>query len=180
MKITQREMFLGLAAMTAILGGSIWYVADKNFNEWKLKATQIEDTQGSIRKNKTAIKMQATWMDELTQLQSELPTFDLQKKSVSPELVKIIKAVADTYQLDITRTQPFAEKATGDLFELGINCTWEGSLEAMVQFLTDIQQQGVRYDVRSLNVKPLGKNSGKLTGNMVIHCAYTRKDLKKN
>ena len=45
----------------------------------------------------------------------------------------------------------------------------------MVGFLTDLQQQGVRYDVRQLNVTPVGKNTGNLKGNMVIHCAYTRK-----
>ncbi len=96
--------------------------------------------------------------------------------------MKIIKSISRNHGLDITRSQPYGEKPTGDLFELGINCTWQGNLDSMVGFLADLQKQGVRYDVRTLNVKPLGRNTGKLTGNMVIHCAYTRKpgaDKKK-
>jgi hypothetical protein len=88
--------------------------------------------------------------------------------------MKIIKEISVRYGLDITRNQPYSEKPTGDLFELGINCTWQGSLDAIVGFLTDLQQQGVNYDVRQLNVSPAGRNSGNLKGNMVIHCAYTR------
>ena len=88
--------------------------------------------------------------------------------------MKTIKTISDKYGLDITRNQPYAEKPTGDLFELGINCTWQGTLDAIVGFLAELQQQGVSYDVRQLNVTPLGRNTGRLKGNMVIHCAYTR------
>ena len=97
------------------------------------------------------------------------------QRNASPELMKTIKAISANHDLDITRSQPHAEKPTGDLFELGINCTWQGTLDAMVGFLAELQQQGVNYDVRQLNVTPVGKNTGKLKGNMVIHCAYTRK-----
>ncbi len=101
--------------------------------------------------------------------------FDINQKSVSPELMKTIKEISSAHGLDINRNQPRGEKPIGDLFELAINCTWQGGLEAMVGFLTDLQQQGVRYDVRSLNIKPLGNKSGDLSGNMLIHCAYTKK-----
>ena len=91
--------------------------------------------------------------------------------------MKTIKAISSEHELEITRSQPYGEKPTGNLFELGINCTWQGTLEALVGFLTDLQQQGVRYDIRTLNIQPVGKNSGKLKGNIVINCAYTRQTL---
>ncbi len=175
MKITQREMVLGTLAFAAVLGGATWYVVDSKIDDWKAKANAIEKTEQQIRRYQAAIKMQENWLDELNALQSELRVFDSGKRSVSPELMKTVKAISKKHGLDITRSQPYAEKPTGNLFELGINCTWQGKLPAMVGFLTELQQQGVRYDVRQLNVTPGGKGAGNLKGNMVIHCAYTRK-----
>lgn len=175
MKITQREMVLGTLALAAVLAGATWYIVDGKVDAWKAKANEIEKAEQQIRRYQTAIKMQDDWLDDLNALQTELRVFDTGQRSVSPELMKIIKGISSKHGLDITRSQPYSEKPTGDLFELGINCTWEGKLPAMVGFLTELQQQGVRYDVRQLNVTPVGKNTGKLKGNMVIHCAYTRK-----
>ena len=175
MKITQREMVLGVITLAAVLGGITWYFVDSKVDDWKAKAVAIEKAEQQIRHNQAAIKMQEDWLDELSTLQSGLRNFDVGKRSVSPELMKTIKEISNKYELDITRSQPYTETPTGDLFELGINCTWQGTLEAMVSFLAELQQQGVNYDVRQLNVTPDGKNTGMLKGNMVIHCAYTRK-----
>ncbi|MCF7816866.1 MAG: hypothetical protein K9M54_03190 [Kiritimatiellales bacterium] len=175
MKITQREMTLGVVTLAALLAGLAWYIVDSKVDDWKSKANEIQKLEQQINLHQNAIKMQENWMDELTALQKDLRAFDNLQHSVAPELMKTIKSISSKYGLEITRTQPYNEKPTGDLYEIGINCTWEGSLDAMVHFLTELQQQGVRYDVRQLNVTPVGKDSGKLKGNMVIHCVYTRK-----
>ena len=175
MKITQREMILGVVTLAAVLGGMTWYIVDSKVDEWRSKAGAIEKAEQQIRHYQAAIKMQENWLDELNTLQAGLRVFDANLRNASPELMKTIKGISSKYELDITRSQPHAEKPTGDLFELGINCTWQGTLDAMVGFLAELQQQGVSYDVRQLNVTPIGKNTGKLKGNMVIHCAYTRK-----
>lgn len=175
MKISKREMNLGVITLTAVLIGFTWYVIDRNVDEWKAKAVETEKLKQQISYYKNAIKMQEEWLGELNKLQEDLRVFDEKQRSVSPELMKTIKTISSKHGLDITRNNPRTETPTGDLFELGINCTWEGNLESLVGFLADLQQQGVRYDVRSLNVKPVGKNTGKLGGNMVILCAYTRK-----
>ena len=177
MKITQREMILGVVTLAAVLGGTTWYIVDSKVDEWKSKAGTIEKAEQQIRHYQAAIKMQENWLDELNTLQAGLRVFDLSQRNASPELMKTIKEISSKHELDITRSQPHAEKPTGDLFELGINCTWQGTLDSMVGFLAELQQQGVNYDVRQLNVTPVGKNTGKLKGNMVIHCAYTRKAI---
>ena len=59
---------------------------------------------------------------------------------------------------------------------MGINCTWQGELPSIIGFLTELQQKGVQYDVRTLNISPEGTKSGRLKGNMVIHCAYIKAD----
>ena len=175
MNVSKREMTLGVLTLAAILIGSTWYMIDSKVEPWKGKAIQIEKLKQQTRHYQTAIKMQEEWLGELNELQAQLPVFDTQKRSVAPELMKTIKALATKHSIAILKSNPRGEKPTGDLFELGINCTWEGSLDAMVGFLTDLQQQGVRYDARTLSVVPIGKNTGKLKGNMVIHCAFIRK-----
>ena len=179
MKLTQREMVLGVATLAAVLGGLTWYLVDSKVDEWKGMASQIKQTRRQIHHYQTAIRMQKEWHSELENLQSGLRVFDSGRRSVSPDLMKTIKGISDKHGLDITRTQPYAEKPTGDLFEMGINCTWQGSLDALVGFLAELQQQGARYDVRQLNIVPVGKEAGRLKGNMVIQCAYTRKPAKK-
>lgn len=174
MKITQREMTLGVVTLACVLVGVTWYAVDKKTETWKSKKAQIENLRQQISLHQNAIKMQDNWMGELELLQQDLRVFDDNQRSVSPQLMKTIKEISSVHGLEITRSQPYNEKPTGDLFELGINCTWQGTLDALVGFLTDLQQQGVRYDVRTVNIQPVGKNSGKLKGNMVINCAYTR------
>lgn len=175
MKISQREMILGVATLASVLIGGTWYVIDGKVDGWKAQKVEISRLEQQIRLDKKRIKLQEEWIKELSELQQDLRVFDIDQGSVSPQLMQTIKSISSKHQLDITRSQPHAEKPTGDLFELGINCTWQGALESMVSFLAELQQQGVRYDVRSLNVTPAGKNTGKLKGNMVINCAYTRK-----
>ena len=177
MKITQREMTLGVVTLACVLVGMTWYAVDRKVETWKSKKTQIENLRQQISLHQNAIKMQDNWMGELEVLQQDLRVFDDDQRSVSPQLMKTIKGISNAHELEITRSQPYGEKPTGNLFELGINCTWQGTLDAVVGFLTDLQQQGVRYDVRTLNIQPVGKNSGKLKGNMVINCAYTRQTV---
>ena len=175
MKISQREITLGVATFAALLIGLTWYIVDHKADNWKSKANEIVKLEQQASLYKNAIKMQESWMGDLETLQEDLRVFEANGRTVSPELMKTIKGISSTHGLDITRTQPYEEKQIGDLYEIGINCTWEGTLDSMVHFLAEIQQQGVRYDVRQLNVSPVGKNTGRLKGNMVIHCVYTRR-----
>ncbi|HEY5621611.1 MAG TPA: hypothetical protein VIR77_03330 [Pontiella sp.] len=170
-------MNLGIITLAAVLIGFTWYVVDGKADSWKSKAVEIQKTRQQIRYFESAIRNQQNWMDELNALQQDLRIFDTELRSVAPELMKTIKSISSTHNLEITRNSPRNETPTGDLFELGINCTWEGELKSLVGFLADLQQQKVRYDVRSLNVKPSGNNTGKLTGNMLILCAYTKQPV---
>lgn len=171
MKISRRETVLSFVTLTAVLFGLTWYFVDKNLENWKSMQAEITQTERLIRVNKAAVEKNSSWKKELEVLQKDLTVFDSSDRSVSPDLLKLIKKISTRHKLDIMRTQPYPEKQIGDLFEMGINCTWEGSLEALVYFLAELQEQGSRYDVRQLNVTPKGSD---LKGSMIIHCAYRR------
>ncbi len=175
MKITERELTLGIATLACVLFGGTWFAANDKVAEWKAKKTEISRQREQVSRHQAAIRMQDSWADELQDLEKDLRVFDIKDRSVSSELIKTVNNISNKYELDLIKKNPYKEVPTGDLFELGINCTWQGSLDALVGFLTEIQQQGVRYNVRTLNIAPMGKNSGKLKGNMIIDCAYTRR-----
>ena len=175
MKISDRELVLGVATIACVLFGGTWFGVNGKVDEWKAKKTEIFRLREQISRHQTAIRMQDDWLDELHNLEKDLRIFDTEQRSVSPELMKTIDIIAVKYELKISKTNPQGEQPTGDLFELGLNCTWQGELVAVVDFLTELQQQGVRYNVRTLNIKPAGRNTGKLQGNMVIDCAFTRR-----
>ena len=176
MNITQREMVLGVVTFGAVLTGLSWWIIDGKMDAHKAKKTEIQQIRQQIRLDERRIQMQNDWIVELNNLQKDLRVFGTNQKSVAPDLMQTVMAIANKHGLDITRNQPYEEKPTAELVELGINCTWEGKLEALVGFLAELQQQGVRYDVTTLNVKPVGKNTGRLQGNMVINCAFVRKE----
>jgi len=176
MKITERELILGVATLACVVFGGTWYGIDGKVAQWKARKSEIGRLREQITMHEAAIRMQEEWTDELRELEKDLRVFDKNQRSVSPDLMKTVNAIADKHELKITKSNPQQEKPTGDLFELGISCTWQGKIDAMVGFLTELQQQGVRYNVRTLNVRPVGQNYASLQGNMIIDCAFTRKD----
>lgn len=182
MSISKRETNLALITLIALLAGGTWWLVDSKLPIWRGMQDEIEITQNKIRSNKTAIEMQNKWMGELKNLQSGLRVFDSADTSVAPDLMKVVSKIADKHDFLITSQRPQNEKKMGELFELGINCSWEATLEAAVHFLAALQEEGVNYDVRSLDMRP-GRNvkeKNKLSGTMMIHFAYTRRPNPKN
>lgn len=177
MKVSQRELTLGVITLVSLMVGVTWYVMDDKLAEHKAKGAEITRLEGQIRIDERRVKMQDEWMAELEELQRGLRLFDIKKKIVSPDLMDTINNIADKHGLNIIRNHPRPEVPTDDLFEMAITCPWEGELEALVGFLAELQQQGARYDIRMLDISPVGKNTGRLKGSMVLHCAYIKKIL---
>jgi hypothetical protein len=113
MKISQREMILGVATLAALLTGLTWYIVDNKMDEYHAKAAEIEKLKQQIGFHKNAIKMQENWLGELNALQEDLRVFDINQKSVSPELMKTIKEISSAHGLDINRNQHVARRARG-------------------------------------------------------------------
>ena len=181
MKISPREMTLCIVTLAAGLFGATWYGLDGKVEKYKSQKNEMARLQQNIVRHKMTQSMQKEWYTELAQLQMQLHVFPLDQQSVSPQLTRTIKTAALQYGLDIQSTKPVGdEEKIGDLYELDINCSWAGTISALVDFLAELQTQGLRYDVSSLNIAPEGKDSDKLKGNMVISCAYLRKAVKQD
>jgi hypothetical protein len=173
MKISKREMVIGVAALVTILFGFTYWVAGSSFAEQRTLTEERERLERQIKLHTRILEEKETWMDRLGELQEQLPVY-APNVSVTGEILKNIKRIADQNQLDLTKSRSEPEKQVGSLYELSVTCDWEGELEALVHFLYEIHTQGIRYDIRDLNVRPDAKRIGILRGGMTIDCAFLR------
>jgi Tfp pilus assembly protein PilO len=172
-KISKRETILVLVTLTAVLFGLTYWLAGSRIETQKTIGEEKARLLRQIELHRRILAAQTNWNSRLTELQAQLPVYD-SNISITAELLKEIKRTADQYQLDLVRTQPYREEQIGSLYELGVSCSWRGELEALVRFLYELQTQGIRFDVRQINIQPDAGQEGILKGSMIIDCAYRK------
>jgi len=174
MKITSREMTLGLITLTVGLFGGTLLLARPRLVEWR----RLQDTQkrldDEIERDSALVEMRQHWEGRLADLSDEMERYATDKKTDILWL-STIDSVARKHGLEIRRIEAGEERQQGDVYELPIECSeWEGSLDSLVHFLFDLQSRGAMLDVRFLHIKP---KAGKvLRGRFSLSCAYTRGD----
>jgi len=173
MKMSKREIIIGMVTLAMVLFGFTYWMAGSKISEQQEMAAEKTRLRRQIKLHKRILKEKKDWIGRLGALQAELPVYD-RRIPVSVMLSKEIKRMADDHGLDLTRTQPGDEKKIGSLHELNVHCEWLGDLDAVVHFLYDLHSQGIRFDVRQINIKPVAKQEGMLKGSMDISCAYRR------
>jgi len=178
MKISNREMILGLATVSILLFGFTYWMAGSKIAEQREIASEKVRLLRQIKLHQKILAEKENWIGALDSLQARLPVYD-RKIPVTVQLPKEIKRIADQHGLDLPLTQPEGEEQIGSLYELRVRCDWQGSLEAVVHFLYDLHTQGVRFDVRQINIKPIAKKENQLKGSMIINCAYRRAEDEK-
>lgn len=173
MKISKREMVIGVATLFTVLFGLTYGLGGSKIEEQRTMAEQKTRLLRQIKLHKRILEEQKNWTGRLEELQSQLPVYG-QRVSVNGEILKTIKRMADKHKLDLTKSRTDPESAVGNLFELSVICDWEGELDALVHFLYEINEQGLRFDVRELTIRPDAKRAGIIRGDMIIDCAYRR------
>jgi Tfp pilus assembly protein PilO len=173
MKVSKRETILGLLTLAAVLFSLTYWLAGSRIQ--KQREMQKEKTRllHQIQLHKKILAEKDAWYGRLEELQSGLPVYDA-KIPIGTELVKLINRTAEKSGLYLVRTQPSPEKQTGSLYEISVSCVWEGSLDALVQFLYELQTQGARFDVLQLSAQPDAQRDRILKGSMIINCAYLK------
>ena len=173
MKISKREMIIGIVTLATLLFGITYWLAGAKIERQHEIADGKERLQHQIKLHKRVLEGKESWMGRLEELKVQLPVYD-KRISVTGEILKNIKSMADQNHLDLTKSRADVEKKVGTLRELSVTCDWEGQLEALVHFLHNVHSQGLRFDIRELNIRPDARRAGVLRGNMIIDCAYLR------
>ena len=88
--------------------------------------------------------------------------------------LKILEPVAKDNNFSLVKRKPKKEKHHGNLYELAIDCTWKGDLDALVRFLYALDQENVTMDVERITVTLVAGDKEQLKGNFTLMCIYTR------
>jgi hypothetical protein len=178
MKLTPREASLGVATLAVVVFGGTAILAKPRVDRWKVVREAQVGVRAEIEQDRKLVDRRPYWDARLKDLSASLPRFPANRK-MDVHWLSVMDQQATKNSLKIGNRQAGEEKALGDVFELPIECKdWDGTLEAIVRFLYDLQAEGAMFDIRYLWIKPKEKDI--LRGHFTLYCAYTREAPKTN
>lgn len=172
MKVSPRETMLGLATLCAALYAGLFYLGAGQLDTWKLLRVEREQLWDSIHRSQALVEEKPTWESQMQELQALMPLFPADKR-MDVHWLGEMEGKAAKNDLKILRHEVGTEQREGPIFELPVYCRrWEGTLDALVHFLFDLQSEGAMLDVRYLHIKP--KDKVIHDGRFDLFCAYRR------
>lgn len=172
MKMSQREIVLGVSTLAVALFGVTALLAKPKIQVWKdLKAERAEVLR-KIELDRYLIDQEGDWSNKLTKVSALLETPPA-GMGVDGFWLHKMDEIAGEERLDIKNRRAGEEEDHGDIFELPITCDWEGSLDSLVHFLFELQSKGAMLDIQQLMIKPVSGKAGLLRGKFTLYCAYT-------
>ncbi len=172
MTLTPRESVLALvtaAILATVATGA--FLAPK-IERWREQRQEMAVAQSDIALSRSLVAARERWIGEYRELSRNIPRFAADQK-MDIHWLSIMDRAAAKNGVKIIRRQALEQVRQGSLYELPIECQdWEGSLEALVRFLFDLQNQDAMMDVRQLMIRPRGR--GVLRGRFSLACIYTR------
>jgi Tfp pilus assembly protein PilO len=171
MKISSREMILAWLAGVVALGGLTYLLVEPELKEWTLLQGKKAEALRQAGNQKRLIAQSAVWEAKLSELKKKLPTHP-PGKDVTTDLQILIEKLARANGLNLISREAEKEILRGNMYEVAVNCKWEGKLEALTRFLFDIQKEDVILDVSQLTISPNEKKV--LRGGFTVYCSYSR------
>ena len=172
MKITPRETILGMATAGAALYAGLIYLGSGQLDTWRLLRTEKAQLQDSILRSTALVEERSEWEQQMESLQTLMPMFP-RDKQMDVHWLSEVEGKAARNELRILRHEVGNEQQEGPIYELPVYCRrWEGTLDALVHFLFDLQGEGAMLDVRYLHIKPKDKLIH--DGRFDLFCAYRR------
>lgn len=162
---------LGVLLLYAGAAASWFFYAE---NAWKKSARQYEKAKSNYEKERKLISERGKWATAYEEEKANMPTFEAGKATDTTWLKKM-DDMALRHKIQISQRQSGKEVDAGEVLELPIEVkSWEGSLEALVKFMHELENsdEGM-FDIRTLNFRPSSKK-GYLRGSFTLTCAYMR------
>ena len=174
MTISPRERLLAGCTVAALLFALLGLSYDGQVRAWRTARAELRTRQADLRFRRALIGRQAEINARFERLKDLMPVFPADRQ-VDTHWMGIMSSAAKRNELDIRNARPEKETRAGDVYEFPIECRdFEGSLDALVRFLHEVQNEGVMLDVRSLTVRPNPQNPALLRGQFTLYCAYMR------
>lgn len=174
------EMTLRQQAVAAVLfmlglyavAGATWLLYAES--AWTKAKKGYERSRETYEKECRLIAEKQQWIDAYEQEKASMPMFD-ESKATDTTWLKKMDDLAVKHHILISQRQAGKEIAEGEVLELPIEVRqWEGSLEALVRFMHELENSSEgMFDISQLSMKPSSKQ-GYLRGNFTLNCAYMR------
>lgn len=173
MKMSSREIALGLATVAAALFAVTGLLSKAKIEHWKEARAEQSEVRRKIEMDREMAAQREQWQARLAEISRLLPV-QPEGRKVDVHWLSVMDRIAGQHGLSIKRRQAGKEEQQGDVFELPIECEWEGSLESLVYFLFELQSEGAMLDVRQMMIRPAPGGVGSLRGRFTLFAAYTR------
>ena len=149
-----------------------WFMSAES--AWKKAAKNYAKARETYQKEVRLIGEKSKWIEAYEAEKAQMPTFEV-GKATDTTWQRKLDEIAEKNHIQITSKQIGKETEAGDVLELPIDVkTWEGSLEALVRFMHELENTNDgMFDITQLNFKPSSKK-GYLRGNFTLNCAYMR------
>jgi Tfp pilus assembly protein PilO len=171
MKLPLRDLImLGVTGVILLFGITYMVSVPKIKTLQSLRQDQIALDQ-RVAMTERLVAQTGQWESRLRDQRKSLPSYPA-TKDVTADMLIEIENMARQNGVTLLSRDVEKEVQHGTLFELSVNCKWEGSLKAIVAFLFEIQQKGAMLDVSQLTVAPNEKRV--LRGTFTINSSYTR------
>ncbi|MDD5707665.1 MAG: hypothetical protein PHR35_17230 [Kiritimatiellae bacterium] len=174
MTVSAREKAMAAITLMAVLYGVLGLSLRGRVEKMReLRAVHREQKELMAQRD-ALIAQRADWEQQYNGLKDLMPVFEPGRR-VDTYWLAIMDRLAAKNNFSIVKRQIGAEQPAGDVFEMPIECKdWEGSLDALVGFLYDMQSEGAMLDVRQMYIRPAPNKPALLRGSFKLHCAYMR------
>jgi Tfp pilus assembly protein PilO len=173
MNLSSREWGLVGATLIAVLIGGTFWLGEPMWKDLQNRRDARSTLQDRKKIAEYLLNQQSEIEARWEALRSRMPIYPLDQ-DVTSQLLKDLQRNADQYNIALLRVEPGDEESVGDLYELSIQCSWEGTLKALVQFLYKVQEDSGMVDTRSLTITPGRQSRSALKGTIVVDYAYSR------
>jgi len=174
MTISGREKAMAAITVMIILFGVLGLTAKGRLDTWRLKREDYRQVVRRMAQEQALMGQRALWEKQYSGMKDLMPLFPADKP-VDTYWLGVMDKAATKNGLSIAKRQVGPEKLVGDVYEIAIECKeWEGSLDALVHFLYDLESEGVMLDMRQAFMRPHPTNHGLLRGTFTLYCAYMR------
>lgn len=160
----------GFVIMIAV---SFWICSPK-IKVWKELTDKKEAVARRIEVAEHLVAQRGDWDKRLQDVALKLTKYPADQ-DVTADYLKILETIVKENGVTLSKRQPQKEKKHNELYELAVDCTWEADLGSLIHFLHALEQQKVTMDIDDLSVSLVAGGKGRLKGNFVLICLYTRK-----
>lgn len=175
MSLKERAIVAFLAILAAYAFAIVaWFFYSEA--AWTKSARMHKKAVDKFREEVALISQKDMWTDAYKVEKARMPAFEFGEATDTKWISKLC-IIAEKNHIVISNLQGGKEIKAGDVLELPIEVkNWEGSLEALVKFMYELEntEEGM-FDIKQINIRPSNKK-GYLKGSFVLTCAYMREE----